>query len=97
METLVEQTGLQLVYLSLIKRTLQTRRVLTFLSMCLRVVSATLVLPLLNELPCPICDNWYSKTNFSRHAKNHNITTQELLEGNKKRVLQMIDERKKGS
>jgi GrpB-like predicted nucleotidyltransferase (UPF0157 family) len=35
-----------LVHLSLIKRTLQTRSVLTFLSMCLRVVSATLVLPL---------------------------------------------------
>lgn len=47
-----------------------------------------------NELPCPLCHHWYSKANFSRHAKNHNITTKELLESNKEIVYTMINERK---
>ncbi|MGC3792412.1 hypothetical protein [Priestia aryabhattai] len=47
-----------------------------------------------NELPCPICHQWYSKANFSRHAKNHNTTTKELLESNEEVVYTMIDERK---
>ncbi|MCU7766688.1 hypothetical protein [Priestia megaterium] len=47
-----------------------------------------------NELPCPLCHQWYSKTNFARHAKNHNTTTKELLENNKEFIFQMIKERK---
>ena len=47
-----------------------------------------------NELPCPLCHHWYSKANFSRHAKNHNTTTKELLESNEEVVYTMINERK---
>lgn len=47
-----------------------------------------------NELPCPLCHQWYSKANFSRHAKSHNTTTKELLESNEEVVYTMIDERK---
>lgn len=47
-----------------------------------------------NELPCPLCHQWYSKANFSRHAKNHNTTTKELLESNEETVYTMINERK---
>lgn len=47
-----------------------------------------------NELPCPLCHHWYSKANFSRHAKNHNTTTKELLESNEEVVNTMINERK---
>lgn len=50
---------------SLIKRTLQTRRVLTFLSMCLRVVSAMLVIPYLEEL------NPFRKSTLLEKAKVH--------------------------
>lgn len=48
-----------------------------------------------NELPCPLCHHWYSKANFSRHAKNHNTTTKELLESNEEIVYTMINERKR--
>ncbi|MFA1513054.1 MULTISPECIES: hypothetical protein [Priestia] len=47
-----------------------------------------------NELPCPLCHQWYSKANFSRHAKNHSTTTKELLENNEDIVYEMINERK---
>ncbi len=47
-----------------------------------------------NELPCPLCHQWYSKANFSRHAKNHSTTTKELLESNTDIVYEMINERK---
>ncbi|MFE0565587.1 hypothetical protein ACFW1D_24240 [Priestia megaterium] len=47
-----------------------------------------------NELPCPLCQQWYSKANFSRHAKNHHTTTRELLESNEDLVYEMIDKRK---
>lgn len=47
------------------------------------------------ELPCPICNQWVSASNFSRHAKQHNSTTQEIFtnEENLKRVQEMIEER----
>lgn len=44
-----------------------------------------------NKLPCPVCNKWYSKANFSRHAKTeHSQTTQELLESNETKVMEMI-------
>lgn len=44
-----------------------------------------------NKLPCPVCNKWYSKANFSRHAKTgHSQTTQELLQSNKPKVMEMI-------
>lgn len=47
-----------------------------------------------NELPCPLCDQWYSKANFSRHAKQHHFTTREMLESYEEIVHQMIQSRK---
>lgn len=47
-----------------------------------------------NELPCPLCNQWYSKANFSRHAKNHNFTTREILESHQEIINQMIEHRK---
>ncbi|MFP8644893.1 hypothetical protein ACLHWY_25430 [Priestia aryabhattai] len=47
-----------------------------------------------NELPCPLCNQWYSKANFSRHAKKHDITTREILESHEEIVNQMIQSRK---
>ncbi|MCM3197185.1 hypothetical protein [Priestia megaterium] len=47
-----------------------------------------------NELPCPLCNQWYSKANFSRHAKQHHVTTREILESHKEIVHQMIQNRK---
>jgi len=47
-----------------------------------------------NELPCPLCHQWYSKANFSRHAKQHHLTTREMLESHEEIVHQMIQDRK---
>ncbi|MGF9893276.1 hypothetical protein ABEX78_32100 [Priestia megaterium] len=47
-----------------------------------------------NELPCPLCNQWYSKANFSRHVKNHNFTTREILESHQEIINQMIEHRK---
>lgn len=47
-----------------------------------------------NELPCPLCNQWYSKANFSRHAKHHNFTTREILESHQEIINQMIKHRK---
>lgn len=46
-----------------------------------------------NELPCPLCNQWYSKANFSRHAKNHHFTTREILETHQEVINQMIKHR----
>lgn len=33
-----------------------------------------------DHLPCPLCQKWYNRKNYSRHAKTvHNMTTEELL------------------
>lgn len=48
-----------------------------------------------NELPCPLCDQWYSRANFARHAKNHNTTIKEFLKNNEELVCQMIEKPKK--
>jgi antitoxin component of RelBE/YafQ-DinJ toxin-antitoxin module len=31
------------------------------------------------KLPCPKCGQWFSSSNFSRHAKSHGTTTQEIF------------------
>lgn len=90
--TLKAQESIQTEHISNTKPTTNVRRMS---SPSVRWTSSKY--EVLNELPCPICDNWYSKTNFARHAKSHNMTTQELLEDNKDTVLIMIDTRKKGS
>lgn len=44
-----------------------------------------------NDLPCPICNDWLSQSNFSRHAKQkHNKTTQELLTDSPEKVMLMV-------
>lgn len=47
------------------------------------------------ELPCPICNQWASASNFARHAKQHDSTTQDIFtdEENLKRVKEMMEER----
>jgi antitoxin component of RelBE/YafQ-DinJ toxin-antitoxin module len=47
------------------------------------------------ELPCPICNQWASSSNFARHAKQHDSTTQAIFTNEEylKRVKEMIEER----
>ncbi|MCQ6281059.1 hypothetical protein [Bacillus sp. EB600] len=46
------------------------------------------------KLPCPKCNQWVSASNFSRHAKQHGTTTQEIFtnERYKERIDRMIKE-----
>ncbi|WP_260288726.1 hypothetical protein [Peribacillus aracenensis] len=37
------------------------------------------------QLPCPYCGRWLVSTNFSRHAKLHSTTTQEIFTNEKYR------------
>lgn len=47
-----------------------------------------------NFLPCPICMEWASASNFSRHAKTtHNMTTKELFNTHQETADQMVKER----
>ncbi|TKI98158.1 hypothetical protein FC699_05345 [Bacillus wiedmannii] len=32
-----------------------------------------------DKLPCPICGEWKASGNFSRHAKTHGITTEQIF------------------
>lgn len=52
-----------------------------------------------DKLPCPICEKWYAATNFSRHAKDHGTTTEQLLtdEQYKDKVNSMVAEQTEGS
>lgn len=44
-------------------------------------------------VPCPLCRKWYSRTNFSRHARTvHNLTTEELLTSYKEGADEMARE-----
>lgn len=48
-------------------------------------------------LPCPICNEWLSGSNFNRHAKtNHDLTTETIFTSDeyKEKILAMIVERK---
>lgn len=48
------------------------------------------------ELPCPICGEWKTASNFSRHAKGHESTTEEIFtnEKYKEKVKAMIEKGK---
>lgn len=46
------------------------------------------------DLPCPICGEWKSSTNFSRHVKvTHNKTTQEIFTENHEEAISMVKAR----
>ncbi|PEM64434.1 hypothetical protein [Bacillus toyonensis] len=46
------------------------------------------------DLPCPICGEWKSSTNFSRHVKvTHNKTTQEIFTENHEKAISMVKAR----
>lgn len=46
------------------------------------------------ELPCPICGEWKSSTNFARHVKtNHKKTTQEIFTENHEKAISMVKAR----
>lgn len=47
-----------------------------------------------DKLPCPLCNQWVSAANFSRHAKQHGSNTLAIFtnEDNLKRVNEMIEE-----
>lgn len=51
------------------------------------------------ELPCPLCKQWINYSNFSRHAKQHETTTQDIFtnEEHLQQVNEMIKERNEGS
>jgi hypothetical protein len=46
-----------------------------------------------NELPCPICEQWMSAANFSRHAKSHELTTKEIFTKHAEKATQLYKER----
>lgn len=47
------------------------------------------------ELPCPICGEWKSSTNFARHVKtNHKKTTQEIFTENHEKAISMVKTRR---
>lgn len=44
-----------------------------------------------DELPCPICGEWKSHTNFARHVKGtHGKTTQEIFTENHEKAISMV-------
>lgn len=47
-----------------------------------------------DKLPCPLCNGWVSASNFSRHAKQHDMTTQEIFEKHKDKADEMVKQRK---
>lgn len=47
-----------------------------------------------DELPCPICGEWKSHTNFARHVKgNHGKTTQEIFTEHHEKAISMVKAR----
>jgi antitoxin component of RelBE/YafQ-DinJ toxin-antitoxin module len=48
-----------------------------------------------NELPCPICGNWFNHSNFARHAKNQHKTSTEAIFTEYKDKAQEMTEAKK--
>ncbi|WP_336865695.1 hypothetical protein [Peribacillus frigoritolerans] len=48
------------------------------------------------QLPCPYCGQWLAATNFSRHAKRHLTTTQDIFTNEKfrKKIKEMIQAKK---
>lgn len=49
-----------------------------------------------DKLPCPICGEWKASGNFSRHAKTHGITTEQIFtdEEYKEKIELMVAELK---
>ncbi|RAT01417.1 hypothetical protein A6E27_23070 [Bacillus cereus] len=48
-----------------------------------------------DELPCPICGEWKSHTNFARHVKsNHGKTTQEIFTEYHEKAISMVKARR---
>jgi hypothetical protein len=48
-------------------------------------------------VPCPICRDWYSYTNYARHCKTtHGKGSQQVIEENKEIVEQMVKEMREG-
>jgi hypothetical protein len=47
-----------------------------------------------NLLPCPLCYTWVSAANYSRHAKGHDLTTQEVFTKYKDEADKMVHDRK---
>ncbi|WP_242303325.1 hypothetical protein [Bacillus cereus group sp. BfR-BA-01495] len=49
-----------------------------------------------DKLPCPICGEWKASGNFSRHAKTHGITTEQIFtdERHREKAEEMIAELK---
>jgi antitoxin component of RelBE/YafQ-DinJ toxin-antitoxin module len=47
-------------------------------------------------LPCPICGEWKAASNFSRHAKHHDITTEEIFTNEKyqEKIGAMMEEKR---
>ncbi|PEM30185.1 hypothetical protein CN598_12735 [Bacillus wiedmannii] len=46
------------------------------------------------ELPCPLCGEWKSHTNFARHVKGtHGKTTQEIFTENHETAISMVKAR----
>ncbi|WP_404315505.1 hypothetical protein [Bacillus lumedeiriae] len=47
------------------------------------------------ELPCPECNQWVSASNFARHAKQHDTTTQKIFTDERymEKINEMIQER----
>lgn len=49
-----------------------------------------------DQLPCPLCNEWLSASNFKRHAETtHNLTTEEVFTQYKEQADQMVAEKKK--
>ena len=48
------------------------------------------------QLPCPYCGQWLAATNFSRHAKRHLTTTQDIFTNEKfrEKIKEMIQAKK---
>jgi antitoxin component of RelBE/YafQ-DinJ toxin-antitoxin module len=48
-----------------------------------------------DRLPCPICGKWEIAKNYSRHAKTHEMTTQEIFtsEEYKDKINAMVEEK----
>lgn len=44
-----------------------------------------------DRLPCPICNAWLSASNFSRHAKEHNMTSQAIFTEHGDKADQMVE------
>lgn len=48
-----------------------------------------------DELPCPICGEWKSHTNFARHVKGtHSKTTQEIFTEYHEKAISMVKARR---